>query len=257
MKAVILCGGRGTRLQNETEYRPKPLVEIGGMPILWHIMKIYSQYGVKDFVLCLGYKGHMIKDFFMDLDVYSKDMSYNTHTKQITIHDTSPVDDWNIVFAETGLDTNTGARVKRIEKYITEDDFFLTYGDGLADVNVKELYEYHKRHKKIGTVTAVRPLARFGVLSIDDEKIMDFTKKHIMHSNRIDGGFFVFKREFFKFLWEKKDCVLEEEPLKKLVKENQFTAYKHDGFWQCMDIPQHADLLNAMWDAQDAPWKTW
>ncbi|HLG24996.1 MAG TPA: glucose-1-phosphate cytidylyltransferase [Candidatus Nanoarchaeia archaeon] len=257
MQAVILCGGRGTRLREETEFRPKPLVEIGGMPILWHIMKIYSHYGVKDFILCLGYKGHMIKEFFMDLEIYGKDITYNPKTKKIIHHNGSDGEDWNITFAETGLDTYTGARIKRIEKYITGDDFFLTYGDGVADINIKELYEFHKKHGKIATVTAVQPFARFGVLNIDNELISDFTKKHVVHTNRIDGGFFVFTKKVFDYLSNDRKCALEDQPLKNLVKDNQFVAFRHDGFWQCMDIQQHAEGLNELWNSGEAPWKIW
>lgn len=257
MKAVILCGGRGTRLREETEFKPKALVEIGGMPILWHIMKIYSCYGVKDFILCLGYKGHMIKDFFMDLDIYNKDITFNPKTKKVVHNSKEDVEDWDITFAETGFDTGTGARVKKIEKYIDDDDFFLTYGDGVADVDISHLYNFHKRHGKIGTVTAVRPVARFGVLSIDNGIVVDFIKRNIMHGNRVDGGFFVFKKGLFDYLSEEKDCMLEDKPLRQLAKDNQFVAYKYDGFWQCMDIPQHADLLNELWHKNEAPWKKW
>ncbi len=257
MKAVILCGGRGTRLREETEYKPKPLVEIGGIPILWHIMKIYSHYGVRDFVLCLGYKGHMIKRFFMDLDIYNKDMTYNPKTKSVHAHSSGDAEDWNITFAETGLDTNTGARIKRIEKYVDEDEFFMTYGDGVSNVNINEVYKFHKSHGKIGTVTAVRPLAKFGVLQLNGNTIVDFTKRNIVHGTRIDGGYFVFKKEFFDYLSHDKGCMLEDQPLKALVRDDQFRAYQFDGFWQCMDVPQHADLLNKLWDNNEAPWKMW
>jgi len=257
MKAVILCGGRGTRLRNETEFRPKPLVEIGGMPILWHIMKIYSHYGVRDFVLCLGYKGNMIKDFFLNLDIYNKDITLNTRTKNIKHYGSKVTDDWDITFAETGSDTNTGGRVKRIEEYINGDNFFLTYGDGVADVNIDELFEFHKKHRKIGTVTAVSPLAKRGVLYLNNNMIVDFTKKNIVHGHRMDGGFFVFKKQVFDYLSTDKDCVLEGEPLKNLAKNNQFIAYQYDGFWQCMDIQQHAEMLNELWQNNNAPWKIW
>lgn len=257
MKAVILCGGKGTRLRNETEYRPKPLVEVGGMPILWHIMKIYSHYGVKNFVLCLGYKGNMIRDFFMNLDYYSKDITYNTRTKEVAYNGPDLKDDWNITFAETGPDTNTGGRIKRIEKYIDLDNFFLTYGDGVADVNIKDLFHFHEKHGKIGTVTAVQPLSKKGVLYLDNNLIVDFTKKNIVHGHRMDGGFFVFKKEIFDYLTRDKDCMLEDKPLKDLVNDNQFVAYNYDGFWQCMDIPQHSEMLNELWSKNQAPWKVW
>ena len=181
MKTVILCGGRGTRLREHTEFIPKPLVRVGGMPILWHIMKIYSHYGFNDFVLCLGYKGDMIKDFFLNYEQKSSDFTLNLKRKQITIHN-SNVEDWNIIFAETGLNTLTGSRIKRIEKYVNEDNFFLTYGDGVSDINIKSLLDFHKAHHKIGTVTAVRPVARFGLLDIEKKghQITDFTKKNLV-----------------------------------------------------------------------------
>ena len=181
----------------------------------------------------------------------------NPKTKKIIHHNGSDGEDWNITFAETGLDTYTGARIKRIEKYITGDDFFLTYGDGVADINIKELYEFHKKHGKIATVTAVQPFARFGVLNIDNELISDFTKKHVVHTNRIDGGFFVFTKKVFDYLSNDRKCALEDQPLKNLVKDNQFVAFRHDGFWQCMDIQQHAEGLNELWNSGEAPWKIW
>jgi glucose-1-phosphate cytidylyltransferase len=257
MKAVILCGGRGTRLREETEFRPKPLVEIGGMPILWHIMKIYSHYGVKDFIVCLGYKGEFIKKFFTELDTHNSDFTYNPKTKKIEYHNEGDVEDWNITFAETGLDTNTGARIKMIEKYIDEDEFFLTYGDGVADINIDELLKFHRKEGKIGTVTAVRPLARFGVLNIDGSTIVDFTKKNLVHDGRIDGGFFVFNKKIFEYLSDDKDCMLEGEPLKKLASDNEFGAFRHDGFWQCMDTIKHTEALNELWKDEKATWKVW
>ncbi len=257
MKAVILCGGRGTRMREETEFRPKPLVEIGGMPILWHIMKMYSSYGVKDFVLCLGYKGHMIKRFFLDLEVYNRDVTYNPRTKALVHHDQEGVEDWNITFAETGGESGTGARIKKIQKYTSEDNFFMTYGDGVSDVNISDLLRFHLKQGKIGTVTAIRPIARFGVLSINGGTVVDFTKKNIMHGNRVDGGFFVFKKGIFDYLNEDKSCVLEDKPLQQLAKDNEFVAYNYNGFWQCMDIPQHMEYLNELWNRNEAPWKKW
>ena len=257
MKAVILCGGIGTRLKEETEFRPKPLVEIGGMPILWHIMKIYSHYGVKDFVLCLGYKGELIKKFFMELDTHNSDFTYNPMTKKIEYHNDGDAEDWNITFAETGSDTNTGARIKMIEKYIDEDNFHLTYGDGVADIDINKLIDFHANHGKIGTVTAVRPMSKFGVLDIDGDKVIDFSKKNLAHDGRVDGGFFVFNKKIFDYLSTDKDCILEGEPLKRLAVDNQFVAYRHDGFWQCMDTIRHAEILNEMWLEKRALWKIW
>jgi len=257
MKVVILCGGQGTRLREETEFKPKPLVEIGGMPILWHIMKIYSNYGFKDFVLCLGYKGYMIKDFFLNYDKRTKDFTLNTHNNSIIHHNNDEIEDWNITFAETGLNSETGSRIKKIEKYIKEDYFFLTYGDGVSNINIKELLGFHLSHGKIATVTSVRPLTRFGLLSIENEnKISSFIKKNLVHEGWIDGGFFVLNKKIFKYLSEDESCMLEAEPLQNLAKDNEFMAYKHTGFWQCMDTIRDADYLNELWKT-NPEWKIW
>ncbi len=257
MKAVILCGGKGTRLREETEFIPKPLVKIGSMPILWHIMKIYAHYGVREFVLCLGYKGHMIKNFFNDYDIFSKDYTLRMKNKEFVFHNKDNAEDWEITFAETGESANTGARIKKIEKYINGEDFFVTYGDGVADINITALKAFHKSHGKIGTVTAVRPLSRFGVLELEDTQIKDFAKKSFIHQGRIDGGFFVFNRKIFDYLTTDDDCMLEKEPLKSLANNGEFRAYFHDGFWQCMDTIRHMELLNELWGSGERPWKIW
>lgn len=257
MKVVILCGGRGTRLGEETEFKPKPLVEIGGFPILWHIMKIYSYYGLKDFILCLGYKGEKIKEFFMNYDHMLNDFTINLKSKEVKIHNNA-IEDWNVTCVDTGLETNTGGRIKRIEKYVNEDNFFLTYGDGVSNVNIKNLLEFHKSHGKIGTITAVKPVLRnaFGILEIQkDLHITGFTKANIEHQGKIDGGFFVFKKDFFDYLTH--DCVLEDKPLKRLSENKQFKAYVHNDFWQCMDVPKQVELLNELWSSGKAPWKIW
>src|SRR3989344_5489373 len=228
MKVVILCGGSGTRLKEETEFRPKPLVEIGNMPILWHIMKTYYHQGFKDFILCLGYKGSMIKDFFLNYDKRSKDFTLNIRTNEIIAHNHNEIEDWNITFAETGINSETGSRIKKIEKYIKEDNFFLTYGDGVSNIDIKELLKFHLNHGGIGTVTAVRPLTRFGLLNIENEyKITSFIKKKLVHEGWIDGGFFVFNKKIFDYLSENESCMLEGEPLQKLAENNQFMAFKH------------------------------
>ncbi|MEK6816885.1 MAG: glucose-1-phosphate cytidylyltransferase [Nanoarchaeota archaeon] len=257
-RVVILCGGKGTRLQEETEYRPKPLVAVGGMPILWHIMKIYSHYGYNDFVLCLGYKGDMIKQYFLNYQFNVHDFTLNMKDKTKTVHHNDDVPDWNITFANTGLESNTGSRIKQIEKYIDADNFFLTYGDGVADVNIPELIQFHKRHNKIGTVTSVRPSTRFGNLTIqDDGSILDFTKTTKLHDGWIDGGFFVFKKEMFDYLSTDKNCMLESDPLKSLAKDKQFMSYKHPGFWQCMDTQRELEVLNGMWNSGNPAWRIW
>ena len=257
MKVVILCGGQGTRLREETEFKPKPLVEIGGMPILWHIMKTYSHYGFKDFVLCLGYKGNMIKNFFLNYDKLSRDFTYNPNSNKITKHGENDIEDWNITFAETGLNSETGSRIKKIEKYIDGDNFFLTYGDGVSNINIKELLDFHLKNGKIGTVTSVRPLTRFGLLEIEENNnITSFTKKRLVHDGWIDGGFFVFNKKIFNYLSNEESCMLEGEPLQKLSKDGQFMAFKHTGFWQCMDNIRDSKMLNEMWES-NPEWKIW
>lgn len=255
-KVVILCGGRGTRLQEETEFKPKALVEIGGKPILWHIMKIYSHYGFNDFIFCLGYKGNLIKEFFLNYSTFTNDFRLSLRNKEMKTYNNA-TEDWNIIFADTGIDAQTGSRIKQIEKYVDEDNFFMTYGDGVSDVNIKNLLEYHKNHGKTGTVTAVRPLARFGQLKLDGNLVIDFTKETLVHDGRIDGGFCVFKKKFFDYLSADENCILEHAPLKTLAKNKEFIAYKHDGFWQCMDTISQANLLNELWNTKKAPWKMW
>ena len=255
-KVVILCGGKGTRLQEETEFKPKGLVAIGEKPILWHIMKTYAHYGFNDFILCLGYKGELIKDFFLRYNTNTHDFNLNLKNKQIDIYDNN-IEDWNIIFANTGYKSETGSRIKQIEKYIKEDHFFMTYGDGLCDVNIKDLLKFHLKHGKIGTVTAVRPIAKLGKLNLHDDVIVDFTKKPLKQEGRIDGGFCVFRKEFFKYLNSDETCILEDKPLKELTRDREFRAYKHDGFWQCMDTIAQTQYLNSLWDQGEALWKVW
>lgn len=256
-KVIILCGGMGTRLREETEFKPKPLVPIGGKPILWHIMNIYSHYGFNDFVLCLGYKGDMIKQYFLNYNDFEGDFTLNlkTNKKQTAA---SKIPDWNITFADTGLLSETGSRIKQIEKYVGGDKFFLTYGDGVSNVNISDLLKFHNNHGKIATVTTVRPITRFGNLSISNGNIItDFTKKTVAHEGWIDGGFFVFNRKFFDYVDKNPGCMLEGQPLKRLASEGQFVAYKHDGFWQCMDTIRDHQILNEIWASGNAPWKIW
>jgi len=259
MKVVILCGGQGTRLREETEFKPKPLVNVGEMPILWHIMKHYSHYGFKEFVLCLGYKGNLIKQFFLHYDSFVEDFHLSLKDKSIEYTENSKIEDWKITFADTGAEANTGARIKKIQKYIGNEPFFLTYGDGVGDVDINKLLEFHKKQGSIGTVTAVRPLSRFGVIDINEESgmIESYKKKDLhMHKGWIDGGFFVFQPEIFNYLSEDDDCMLEKEPLIKLAEDKKFSAYRHEGFWQCMDTIKQMELLNDLWK-KGAPWKIW
>ncbi len=255
MKVVILCGGRGTRLNEETEFKPKPLVEIGGIPILVHIMNHYSAHGFNEFVLCLGYKGYMIKNYFLNFE-YMRDFELHLKGKNVRELTNFKMPDWKITFAETGLNTNTGARMKKIERYIDTDTFFLTYGDGVSDVNLNQLLAFHKKHGKVGTVTTVRPTSRFGNLTVEeDNKITNFEKKTRLHEGWIDGGFFVFDKKIFGYVTNDEECMLENEPLKELAKEGEFMAFKHTGFWQCMDTMREVELLNKLWDSAKNAWK--
>lgn len=254
---VILCGGQGTRLREETEFKPKPLVSVGDKPILWHIMKIYSHYGFNNFILCLGYKGDLIKRYFLDYKL-NNDIALELKSGNVKIHEnTHKTEDWNITFANTGLNAQSGARIKKIEKYIETDTFFITYGDGVADIDINKLLEFHRSHQKIGTVTTVRPKTRFGNLKLsEDDSVLDFTKKTIPHEGWIDGGFFVFNKRLFDYLDENDSCMLEGEPLRKLAYDNEFKAYKHGGFWQCMDTHRDFLNLNKLW-YEEGPWRVW
>jgi len=256
MKTVILCGGKGRRLDQETEFKPKPLVLIGGKPILWHIMKIYSHQGFKDFILCLGYKGHMIKDFFLNLEEMSNDFVLDLRNGRKSILSDNKRLDVTIYFVDTGLESMTGARVARVKKYIGEDeDFFLTYGDGVADVDLHKLYEYHKKMGKIATITSVRPICWFGLVESQDGIVTKFDEKPDMKA-LINGGFMVLNRKIFDYLSEEASCVLEREPLQTLTQEGQLAAYVHNGFWKSMDTQKDVDDLNRMYE-QGAPWEIW
>ncbi|MCX6815407.1 MAG: glucose-1-phosphate cytidylyltransferase [Candidatus Aenigmarchaeota archaeon] len=255
MKVAILCGGLGTRLKEETEFRPKPLVEIGGKPILWHIMKIYSYAGFKDFVLCLGYKGDMIKNYFLNYETTENDFTIDfSNKKSITLHNNSnKTEDWRITFADTGLNSMTGARVKRIEKFIDGNEFMLTYGDGVANVNVNDIIKFHRNHDKIGTVLGVRPPSKFGEMALDTNRVISFVEKPNSTQGFVNGGFFVFKNGIFDYLNENEDCILEKEPLENLATNGQLMMYPHEGFWQCMDTYRDFLYLNQLWP--NAPWK--
>ncbi|MFH1786620.1 MAG: glucose-1-phosphate cytidylyltransferase [archaeon] len=253
LQAVILCGGKGTRLREETEYKPKPMVPIGGMPILWHIMKTYSNYGVRRFVLCLGYKGEMIKEYFMNFGWMSNDFSLKTQSKMeyVTHKD---LEDWEIVFADTGIETPTGGRIKKIEKHIDGDNFFATYGDGVSNINITTLRDHHVKMGKIGTLTAVHPTSQFGVVELENGLVKSFKQKPRLEGI-INGGFFAFKTDFFDYV--KEESVLEEDPLLSLVKKRQLAAYHHTDFWHCMDTFKDVTALNQMWDSGNRPWVVW
>jgi len=255
VQTVILCGGRGTRMREETEVRPKPLVTIGGMPVLWHIMKIYSHYGFKDFVLCLGYKGEMIKEFFLNFEELSNNFTLDlrSQSRRVAHHD-CVLEDWNITFVDTGQDTNTGGRVKRIERYLESDTFFLTYGDGLSNVDLNVLMAYHKKMGKVGTLTAIHPTSPFGIIETEMGLARSFKEKPRLEG-LINGGFFVFNRRFFSYLSD--DAVLEEEPLRRLTGDRELAVYEHTDFWQCVDTFKDVERLNKMWDQDDHPWVLW
>jgi len=253
---VILCGGMGTRMKEETEFRPKPLVEIGDKPIVWHIMSGYAHYGYDNFILCLGYRGEMIKEYFLNYETMSNDFTINLGSKkEVIYHNSHAEENWDVTLANTGLLTNTGGRIKRIASYIKSDYFFVTYGDGVADVNLEELLKSHRESGKIATLTGLHPFSRYGVFELDQAgEVAGFKEKPRM-ADWVSGGFFVFNREFFDYLDD--DCVLEKEPLENLVRDGQLNVYQHQGFWHCMDTYKDAKVLNEMWNNKQAPWKVW
>jgi glucose-1-phosphate cytidylyltransferase len=255
---VILCGGKGTRMKEETEFKPKPMVKVGQKPILWHVMKIYAYYGVKEFILCLGYKGEMIKEYFLNYQELNNDftLDLSPDKKKVVIHH-KDLEDWKITFADTGEESMTGSRIAQIEKYIGNDEeFFLTYGDGLSDVNINELYKFHKKQGKIATLTAVQPFSYFGVIEVEKGLVKNFQEKPKLEGT-INGGFFVCNKKIFKYLSKDPSCVLEQEPLKELTKERQLSAFEHKGFWFAMDTYKHVETLNKMWESNNPPWKVW
>jgi glucose-1-phosphate cytidylyltransferase len=257
MKIVILCGGQGTRLREETEYRPKPLVEIGGRPILWHIMKLYDHYGFQDFLLCLGYRGNMIKEYFLNYEAMNNDFTICLgENSKIKFNGSHAEQNFCVTLANTGPETLTGGRVKRIQKHIDDDTFMVTYGDGLADVNISDLLEFHRAHGKLATVTSVRPVSRFGILELDQVgNVKHFTEKPTI-DGWVNAGFFVFSRKIFDYL-SGDDCILEREPLQQLAADNQLMAFRHDGFFFAMDTYREYQMLNGLWSAGKAPWKVW
>lgn len=258
MKVVILCGGFGTRLKEETEYRPKPMVEIGNRPVLWHIMKMYSNYGFNEFILCLGYKKNMIKEYFLNYEAMNNDCTVRLgQNKNIDFHSKHEEKDWTVTLADTGDESNTGSRVKKAEKYVGGEPFMLTYGDGVADLDISKLVKFHESHGKIGTVTGVHPSSRFGDLVIENNQVVRFHEKLQVSKGLVSGGFFVFKNEFFNYLSSAENCVLEKEPLEKLTAVGQLMVHPHEGFWQCVDTYRELELLNSMWKTGNPPWKTW
>lgn len=256
MKVAILCGGLGTRLREETEFKPKPMVEIGGRPILWHIMKGYASYGFNDFVLCLGYKGDIIRDYFYNYEVRNCDGTVTLGSRKLEVHNNHAESGWRVTLAETGERTLTGGRLKRVARYLDGDQFMVTYGDGVADVDINALLAYHKDHRKLGTVTAVHPMSRFGELSVDNGMVHVFREKPQVHEGWINGGFFVFQREVLDLIVGD-DASLEQSLLVKLTSLKELAVYQHSGFWQCMDTYREMELLNDLWRTDNAPWAVW
>lgn len=258
MKAVILCGGRGTRLREETEHKPKPMIQVGPKPILWHIMKSYAAHGVADFVLCLGYKGDVIKEYFLQYEAMNSDFTVTLgRTDQIEFHVPHAELGWRVTLADTGPDAMTGARVKRVQKYVGTERFCLTYGDGLSDVDLAALLRFHDAHGAVGTVTGVRPPGRFGELAVEGDRVDSFSEKPPAAGGLINGGFFVLEPSFFDYLDTADDCILERAPLEKLSRDGQLRVYRHDGFWQCVDTFRDYELLNNLWSSGAPPWRTW
>lgn len=258
MQVVILCGGLGTRLREETEFRPKPMVNIGVRPILWHIMKIYAYYGHKDFILALGYKGDMIKNYFCHYELMNNDVTIELgQPEQVRIHQSHDEGGWRITLANTGEKSLKGARLKKVKKYVTDDIFMATYGDGLASVDINDLIAFHLRHGKMATLTGINPSSRFGELKVEGDRVAVFNEKAISSGGLINGGFFVFNRRIFDYITEEDDCDLEIGPLEKVAAEGQLMIYKHKGFWACMDTQRDMEYLNRLWEENKAEWKIW
>lgn len=258
MKIVILAGGLGTRFSEESEYRPKPMIEIGGKPILWHIMKEYYHYGFNDFIICAGYKQHMIKDWFADYFIHNSDVTFDftNGRDDVKIHD-QYCEQWKVTVVDTGFETMTGGRIKRIRKYVDNEPFMMTYGDGVCDVNIRDLLEFHQNHKKIATLTAVMQDQSKGILIIGkDYAVSSFREKAQVDGASINAGYMVLQPEIFDYIQDD-ETVFEREPLNKLAEQGQLMSYVHKGFWQCMDTKKEKDILERLWEAKQAPWKVW
>ncbi len=258
MKVVIFAGGLGTRISEETDTRPKPMVEIGGKPILWHIMKIYSHYGFNEFIVCLGYKGYVIKEYFMNYFLHNSDLTIDLKNNDVQIHGTQ-AESFKVTLVDTGLETKTAGRLKRVKPYLDQEDFMLTYGDGVCDLNISNLVDYHKKQGKIATVTATMLAARFGGMDLDEEgNVIAFREKIKDESKWINAGFFVLKPEIFNYLEGNMDDEMwEDEPLEKLTADGQLAAYRHRGFWKCMDALRDKLELETLWQTNQAKWKIW
>jgi len=257
MKAVILAGGLGTRISEETHVKPKPMVEIGGRPILWHIMKMYSAHGVNDFIICCGYKGYVIKEYFANYFLHMSDVTFDMASNQMEVHQRK-AEPWRVTLVDTGDDTMTGGRLKRVASYVKEEDAFcFTYGDGVADVDISALIDFHRRHGKAATVTAVQPPGRYGALKMDAEAVTGFTEKPRGGGGLINGGFFCFQREFLNYLSDSPDCILERAPLENCANDGELCVFEHPGYWQCMDTYRDWQSLESQWTSGNAPWNVW
>ena len=255
MEVIILCGGKGTRLREETEFKPKPMVEIGGRPIIWHIMKLYSYYGFKDFILCCGYKQQVIKEYFLNYRFMNSDVTIGLGRGGKTTFQNSHDEDWTVTLADTGLETKKGARIRKVEQYITGDRFMVTYGDGVSNVNIHQLIRYHESQATLATFTGVHPISRFATVDRDSKgKIVDWNEKKKLEGY-MNAGFFVLERAVLDYI--QGDVELEEEPMKQLAREGNLAMYQHDGFWQCMDTYRDYLFLEGLWKNEDAPWKLW
>jgi len=257
MKAVILAGGLGTRISEESHLKPKPMIEVGGQPMLWHIMKIYSHYGVNDFIICAGYKQHVIKEYFADYFLHCSDVTFDfSKGGEMKIHNNIS-EPWKVTIVDTGLETMTGGRIKRIKKYVDGETFMLTYGDGVTDLNIKELLQFHKKCGKHATLTAVRPDGRFGILDIPGDLVTSFREKSAEDTGWVNGGFMVLGPKVFDYIGGGDETIFEKGPLQKLSEDGQLAAFRHDGYWQCMDTLRDKEKLEDLWKTGKAPWKQW
>lgn len=258
MKVVILAGGYGTRISEESYLRPKPMIEIGEQPILWHIMKSYSHYGFNDFIICLGYKGYMVKEYFADYYLHTSDITFDFRKKnEMTIHN-NVAEPWRVTLVDTGLHTQTGGRLSRVKQYLDRETFMLTYGDGVSDVNITDLLKFHHSHGKLATITAIQPGGRFGVLEIaENSSVQSFREKAQEDGGWVNGGFMVLEPGVLDYVSSEENCVFEQQPLNRLSEDGQLVAYKYNGFWQCMDTQRDKGILEKRWIDKNAPWKVW
>ncbi len=255
MKAVILAGGLGTRLSEETVIKPKPMIEIGGRPILWHIMKIYAAYGIDDFIICLGYKGYIIKEYFANYFLHNSDVTFDLKNNEMKVH-ANKAEAWRVTLVDTGEESMTGGRLKRVKKYLDDETFCFTYGDGVADINIAELLEFHKTHGKKATMSVVQPPGRFGAVLLDDARVTSFSEKPKGDNTWINGGFFVLEPSVIDLI-KNDDTIWERQPLEKLAEGEQLQAFRHDGFWRPMDTLRDKNYLENLWAENKAPWKVW